>query len=330
MDAETEPTRVDPSPTATAFLFELDGSTILWAWYAFLVVFCCWGNIIHLTYVWRKTQSADGAYAQSMRILAIPWVINCAYRSLFPSLYLQRYVFWDTPLNGILVDRGFACVGELCCVFQTSLALRHVDREITGGRRWVQASGWLAFVVYIIAEGCSYYNVATTNELWCAIEVDVDALSYLIMLPASVYLLMLCPGHIMASSAKKFLAVMVPLTVLYPLYNFFIDAPMYLRRYAADQKAGKHYFGFIEGLKDAATRRVYTHEYDNWKEDMTWMVLYFFLGAAGGILLMYAPKLDQPSDKGKKISTMTKYAYYEENTVQSQSGGNSFEKKVEL
>ena len=88
---------------------------------------------------------------------------------------------------------------------------------------------------------------------------------------------------------------MVPCNVLYPLYNFFIDAPMYLRRYAADQRAGKHYFGFLEGLKDAATWRVFTHEYDDWKEDMTWMVLYFFLGAAGGILLMYAPELQEPS-----------------------------------
>ena len=27
---------------------------------------------------------------------------------------------------------------------------------------------------------------------------------------------------------------------------------------------------------------------------MTWMVLYFFLGAVEGILLMYAPKLQEP------------------------------------
>ena len=80
----------DTSPAATLFhVFEIDGSTILWTWYSFLVVFCCCGNVIHLTYVWRKTRSADGAYAQSMRILAIPWIINCAYRSLFPSLYLH-------------------------------------------------------------------------------------------------------------------------------------------------------------------------------------------------------------------------------------------------
>ena len=56
---------------------------------------------------------------------------------------------------------------------------------------------------------------------------------------------------------------------MYPLYNFFIDvdAPVYLHCYAADQRAGKHYFGFLEGLKDVGTR-VFTHKYDDWKEDI--------------------------------------------------------------
>lgn len=279
-----------------------DGAVILWAWYVFLIVVCCCGNIIHLAYVWRKTRPADDTYSRTMQMLAVPWVINCAYRSVFPSLYLQRFVFWDTPLNGILVDRGFACVGELCWVFQTSLALRHVDKDITGGRLWIQASGWLAFVVYIVAEACSYYNVATTNELWCAIEVGLDGLSYLIMLPASIYLLLQCPGALTASSAKKYLAIMVPLTLLYPAYNFYIDAPMYMRRYAADQAAGKQYFSFIQGLEDAASRRIFTHNFNDWKEDMSWMVLYFSVGALWGIMQMYAPRLK--SNSAKSSSTI--------------------------
>ena len=39
-------------------------------------------------------------------------------RSVFPSLYLQRFVFWDTPLNAILVDRTWAFVGELAYIYQ--------------------------------------------------------------------------------------------------------------------------------------------------------------------------------------------------------------------
>ena len=305
MSTEAQATSTDP---LLIHELELDGSTILWTWYAFLVVFCFCGNLSHLAYVWHKTRFADGAYSQAMRVLAVPYVVSCAYRSLFPSLYLQRYVFWDTPLNGILVDRGFACVGELCFSLQTALALCHVDKQITGGRPWIQAAGWLSFIIYIVAEGCSYYNVATTNELWCAIEVDLDSLSYLVMLPALVYLLVLCPGSFSGSSAKMFLVIMIPVAVLLPVYDFAIETPVYLRRYAADQKAGKHYFGFLEGLVDAAKRRIFTHNFDDWSGDMMWMVLYFFLGALAAILLMYAPKLDTTTMNKKSSIPLKKCA----------------------
>jgi len=55
-----------------------------------------------------------------MKLLGVPFVWNCGWRSLLPSLYLQRFVFWDTWLNSILVDRTWACIGELAC---TSAAL---------------------------------------------------------------------------------------------------------------------------------------------------------------------------------------------------------------
>ena len=81
--------------------------------------------------------------------------------------------------------------------------------------------------------------------------------------------------------------------MLIPAYGFAIKTPVYLRRYAADQKTGKHYnFGFLEGFVDAAKRRIFTHNFNDWSGDMMWMVLYFFLGALAAILLMYAPKLD--------------------------------------
>jgi len=44
-----------------------DGAAILWAWYVFLVVVCCCGNIIHLAYVWRKTRPADDTYSRTMQ-----------------------------------------------------------------------------------------------------------------------------------------------------------------------------------------------------------------------------------------------------------------------
>lgn len=182
----------------------------LYVWYA-LLLFIAAFNLKMLKR--RMTDiSAVGQYQTLMKGLAIPWVWECAWRSVFPSLYLQRFVFWDVPLNSILVDRTWAFIGELSWVYQTTLALRHIDQEISGtstGTKWIQTSANLAFWIYVFAEGCSYYNTATTNELWAAIEVFFDGLSYFIMLPAALTLWSRCPdkGDVW-SSARVYLAVM--------------------------------------------------------------------------------------------------------------------------
>ena len=62
-------------------------------------------------------------------------------------------------------------------------------------------------------------------------------------------------------------------------------------RYRADEEAGKEYFDFLPGLRDAATTRVPTHALEDWREDMFWMTAYFSVGAWTGILMMYAPRL---------------------------------------
>ena len=65
----------------------------------------------------------------------------------------QRFTFWDTPLNSIIVDRTFACAGEITWTAQIAIALMHVDTELTGGRRWVQVSAWGGIVLYVVAGG---------------------------------------------------------------------------------------------------------------------------------------------------------------------------------
>lgn len=228
-----------------------------------------------------------------MKWLAVPWVLECAYRSVFPSLYLQRYTFWDTPLNSIIVDRTLACAGELSWSFQVAYALRQVDLDVTGGTQWVQGLAWFSWLIYIAAECCSYYNTATTNELWAAIEIIVDGASFVALAPAVWYLAyrsVSIPGKLRYSTGKLYLAVMSLMVLIYPYFNFFKDAPMYLARYREDQKAHKHYFAFLPGLLDAAERRIPTQNYVDWHADMTWMTFYFTLGAWQGIALMCGPR----------------------------------------
>lgn len=190
--------------------FNLEDVSPIYMWYGLMLGIAA----LNISLLTKRLNSieAHGQYQEMMKVLAIPWVWECGWRSVFPSLYLQRFVFWDVPLNSIIVDRTWAFFGELSWVYQTTLALRHIDIEISGnaaGTKWIQYSGYAAFLIYVFAEGCSYYNTATTNELWAAIEVFFDGVSYLIMLPAAISLWSQCPdkGNTW-SSARVYLAVM--------------------------------------------------------------------------------------------------------------------------
>ena len=70
-------------------------------------------------------------------------------------------------------------------------------------------------------------------------QVVLDGISFLLLAPAALYLTHKCPGKFSQSTAKIYLGVMCLVTTLYPLYNFVIDAPMYMARYHADQAAHK-------------------------------------------------------------------------------------------
>lgn len=281
----------------------------LLVWYVFLVAASC-VNVIYYARTLRRPLSAKRRnYELALRALAGPVVVQCAWRSVFPSLYLQRFTYYDTPLNSILVDRTLACIGELTWNFALALVLTHIDREVIPphGTWWTKLSAASLFGLYVVAEGTSYYNTATTNELWAAIEVALDATSQLFAVPAAIALLVRvrqrrAHGVLDASrrrgsgsSAHVFLTLFLLSAVVYPAYNFTTDVPMYLRRYRADQAASKQYFAFWDGLRDAATRRVPTRRLEDWRDDMLWMALYFVLNPVAAIAVARAaPSVDAP------------------------------------
>src|SRR5258708_18597475 len=54
-----------------------------------------------------------------------------------------------------------------------------------------------------------------------------------------------------------------------------IEVRMYLSRWRAGVGDGSKRPGPLEGLRDVSTRWVVTHELAEWKDEITWMSLYF-------------------------------------------------------
>ena len=265
-------------------------------WYAILCGVAVL-DILLFAYSWvRRAPSPSTPYARWMKWLAVPWVFECVWRCVFPSLYLQRFVVWDTVFNAILVDRTLACFGELAWTAQIALAVVDIDRMLvqreSGVRRkrtaWILVCGVMAVVVYVAAECMSFYNTATENEWWAAAEVITDGIAFAFFLPACVSLF-LRQWHDPWGKPKIFALAVAVTAIVYPIYNWLVDAKMYFRRYEYDQAHNKTYFKFIPGLEDAAVHRVVTHRTKDWSEDMIWMIVYFSVAAWSGIWLMAPP-----------------------------------------
>ena len=120
-------------------------------WYTILCTIAAFNVVLLLWQLHRTKKIPLGNYQKYQRILAVPWVFECSYRSVFPSLYLQRYVVWDTLFNSILVDRTLAFVGELTWTAQFALVIYHLDAQL-GSRRWVQSCSYLSVMIYFVAE----------------------------------------------------------------------------------------------------------------------------------------------------------------------------------
>ncbi len=269
-------------------------------WYAILCVIAV-VDVLLFAYSWvRRAPSPETRYTIWMKWLALPWVFECVWRCVFPALYLQRFVVWDTPLNAVLVDRTLACLGELAWTAQIALAVVEIDFMLVqraqhagerGGTKrtmWICVCGVMSVLIYVAAECMSFYNTATENEWWAAAEVITDGVAFAFFFPACVSLFGR-QWHDPWCKPKIFALVVALTAVVYPLYNWLVDAKMYLKRYDYDQSHNKTYFKFIPGLEDAAVHRVVTHKTVDWSEDMVWMIVYFSVAAWSGIWLMAPP-----------------------------------------
>ena len=61
-------------------------------------------------------------YQKWMKLLAVPFVFQCAYRSFLPEIYNERLAFWDTIWCNMFIGRGLATVGEVTWIMQVAYA----------------------------------------------------------------------------------------------------------------------------------------------------------------------------------------------------------------
>jgi len=217
-------------------------------------------------------------------ILAAGYVFGCAYRSALPVFDVPRMVLVDTWFSSVIVGRSVATVAELCFVAQWSLLMWEIAKH--GGSRIGRISAGMIVPLIVIAETCSWYSVTTTSNLGHVIEESLWGISASMMAISLVAIWPRCDP-----ARRPLLAAICAVAVGYVAYMFLVDVPMYWTRWLADEASGRAYMSVSQGALDASVRWVVSQHWEDWKNEIIWMSLYFSAAVWLSISFVHVPPL---------------------------------------
>ena len=203
-----------------------------------------------------------------MLLLCAAYVFGCAFRSFLPRADVQRICLFDTWLSSVAIGRAVATVAEICFAAQWAILLHRLG-TMTGADTTLNAA-WAVIPLILIAECFSWYAVLTTNYLGNAIENSLWGVAFAMVGIGLCRLLPEFDGPVRAILVTAIIGI-----AGYLAFLMTVDVPMYLRRWRAKAFDGGKLLRPLEGLRDVSTRWVVTHDLSEWKDEMTWMALYF-------------------------------------------------------
>jgi hypothetical protein len=218
-------------------------------------------------------------------ILSGVFVAACSLRSFFPKADVQRYVLFGSWVSSILVGRALATVAELCFVIQLALLIRELAQE-TANRLGLFIAR-LVVPLIVIAEICSWYSTLTTSYLGNIFEESLWAFSGLLLTVAAISL-----WKRSSAQWKKWLMGLICFGFCYVAFMSLHDVPMYVMRYQANAAQQNAHLSFSQGIKDVSEHWIVTYRWQDWKDEIPWLTLYFSLAVWISIGLAHAPLLE--------------------------------------
>jgi hypothetical protein len=248
-------------------------SSLAWsnplAWWWGLLTLVSATNIAVWFLLYHQLHRLDGRSGiWLMLLLSAAYVFGCAFRSLLPRADVQRICLFNTWLSSVVVGRSVATVAEICFAAQWAIVLHELGTK-TGADTTLNIA-WAVTPLILIAQCFSWYAVLTTNYLGSAVENSIWAVAFCAV---GIGLCRLLPDF--DGPVRVALAIAVIGIVGYLTFLMTVDVPMYLSRWRANVADGVKLLRPLEGLRDASTRWVVTHDFADWKDEIAWMSLYF-------------------------------------------------------
>jgi len=218
-----------------------------------------------------------GATGYLQLLLSAVYVLGCAFRCFLPVIDIPRLVLIDSGLSSVLVGRSVATVAELCFAAQWSFLLHR--GALLAHSPFVQAVSSAVVPIILLAEGCSWYAVLTTEQRAHALENSLWGLAATLAVAA---MLVIGPHRLAALYPQVIVG-----GIAYVAFIFICDVPMYWSRWLADQASGHKYLSIPEGMVDVRRRWKVSYRWEDWRNEVPWMSLYFTFGVWSSIWLVY-------------------------------------------
>ena len=110
-----------------------DNDKLIMKFYYFVCVVSvfniCWMARVQCAPIEGKSE-ATRHYQKWMKLLAWPFVFQCAYRSFMPEIYNERLAFWDTIFCNMFIGRGLATIGEVTWIMQVCYGVLIANEQI--------------------------------------------------------------------------------------------------------------------------------------------------------------------------------------------------------
>jgi hypothetical protein len=219
-------------------------------------------------------------------VLSLIFVLGCAFRSFLPRIEGLRIGLEDHWLTSAMIGRAVATFAELAFVAQWTLVLREWSKA--AGSRLARTLSSIPLPFIAIAEVFSWYSALTTNFLGSVIEESIWAVSAMIVMAILLLLWLRSRGL-----RRSFMRVSIVMAAGYILFMWLVDVPMYVSRWRQDEAANRPYLSLSEGVMDSQNRRLVSHEWHVWKDEVPWMSLYFGAGVWLSIALIRAPRFNE-------------------------------------
>jgi len=252
-------------------------------WWSFLILVSA-GNVTLLLGLYsrfRKTSVVrrGGAFVlEPLLLLSAAYVFGCAFRSVLPRADVQRICLFDTWLSSVFVGRSVATIAEVCFVIQWAIVLRALANVANADTARNISKTFVPLIV--LAEGCSWYAVITTNYLGNVLENSLWTATFLLIAIALLDLVNRFRGVVQLAIAAAAAGI-----AGYVVFMCTADVPMYFVRWQSEIASGKNFFGLFSGLHDVATRWVVTRDIARWDGEIAWMSLYFSMAVWASLLL---------------------------------------------